>query len=285
MRLTLAAVTLIVGLFSMPLVAFAGLPEPCTRLSAEKLAVAKSAMSKVHPHDCCDDTLLNCAQQATQSRLVFRLAWAVCTRVAAGDGEKEIVKELEKRASSMLASKVTIDTQGLAWAGEAGSPVQLVVYACARCPFCAKSVAEVYEAVTSGNLKGKARFAMKLYPVKSHEGSKEGGFAFEAARSLGKFWSYVLTAYKRFDSFSVAKLADWAEEVGMSRSDFSAAMGSAATRDMVVASKKEGIRNQVESTPTYFINGKLYQADLKTWAISCAVMEEWDRMNGNLCKP
>lgn len=260
-------------------------PETCKELSGDKLDRAKGVMKQVYPHDCCDDTLLACVGAASPSRLVWRLASAVCSRVALGEDDKAIIREMEKRSVSMTGSRSKIEPAGLEWAGEAKAPVEVVVYACARCPFCSKSVPEMYEAVTKGALKGKARLAMKLYPVKGHEGSKEGGLAFEAARRLGYFWKYVLHIYGRFDDFCPKKLAGWAAELGMDLLKFETLMGSAEVREAVVESKREGMRNQVESTPTYFINGKLYKADLKTWALTGAVQEEFDRVSGSLCKP
>jgi len=244
-------------------------------------------MTQVHPHDCCDDTLWECLQQPKPSRLVWRLASGVCFRVANGESDKDIQRELERRAASMMPSgpRASIDVSEVSWAGDPAAPVEVMVYACARCPFCSKSVPEMYEAVVNGPLKGKAKLGFRIFPVKSHAGSKEGGLAFEAARALRAFWPYVLLVYKRFDAFSQTSLADWAVEVGLSREAFTAEMGAAATRDRVVAGKKEGLKNQVEATPTYFINGRLYRADMRTWALSCAIMEEYDRVTGNLCKP
>lgn len=265
--------------------AMADWPETCKELSGDKLERARGVMKQVYPHDCCDDTLLACMGAASPSRLVWRLASAVCSRVALGEEDKAIIREMEKRSVSMTGSKSKIEAAGLEWAGDAAAPVEVVVYACARCPFCSKSVPEMYEAVTRGALKGKARLAMKLYPVKGHEGSKEGGLAFEAARRQGSFWKYLLLVYSRFDDFCPKKLAGWAAELGMDLLKFETLMGSAEVREAVVESKREGMRNQVESTPTYFINGKLYKADLKTWALVGAVQEEYDRLSGSLCKP
>lgn len=279
-----ASVAVCVAVFaSAP--ALADWPETCKELSASNLERAQGVMKQVYPHDCCDDTLFACMQAASPARLVWRLASAVCSRVALGEEDKAIVREMEKRSASMTGTKATIETAGLVWAGDAAAPVQVVVYACARCPFCSKSVPELYEAVTKGALKGKARLAYKAFPVKGHEYSKEGGLAFEAARAMGSLWPYLLHAYGAFDRFSLPQLSVWAKEVGLDVGRFESLMQAAETREALVESKREGMRNQVESTPTYFINGRLYKADLKTWALVGAIQEEYDRITGSLCKP
>lgn len=271
----------------LPDLAMAAWPDTCNGLRPEDQSRAKALLQRVYPYDCCDDTLWNCLQEPRPSRFVVRLASGICFRVARGEPDKDILREMEKRASSMISTggRASIDLSDVVWAGDPKSPVEVIVYACARCPYCSKSVPEMYEAVLNGNLKGKAKLGFRIFPVKSHVGSKEGGLAFEAARTLGAFWPFLLLTYKRFDAFDPAALGDWAVEVGLDHDAFLALMKSADVRKRVVTSKKEGLKNHVEATPTYFINGKLYQADLKTWALSCAVLEEYDRVTGNLCKP
>ena len=271
----------------LPAAGVAAWPEQCNGLGGDDQARARALMAQVYPHDCCDDTLWSCLQHSEPPRLVRRLASGICFRIASGDSDKEIGRELEKRAASMMSSgaRASIDVSEVIWAGDSAAPVEVIVYTCARCPYCTVSVPEMYEAVVRGTLEGKAKLGIRIFPVKSHPGSKEGGLAFEAARALGEFWPYVLMAYDRFDTFTQSDLLDWAGEVGLSRGEFAEESEAKATRNRVVASKKEGLRNQVEATPTYFINGRLYQADMKTWALSCAIMEEYERVTGNLCKP
>ena len=285
-RFAISLVSALLACFAAAPLLAAG-PEDCRRLSAKDLAQARGLMAKVYPHDCCDDTLAVCLDKAKPSRLVMRLAADVCRRVADKEKDGDILREIDRRGSSMMGTgkPAAIDLSGASWAGEGIAPVAVVVYTCARCPFCARSVPEMDQAVTEGPLKGKARFAARLFPVKSHEHSKEGGLAMQAADNLGRFWPYLLKIYEQFDMFCVGRLADLAEEAGLDRAAFEAEMKKGATARSLVASKKEGLRNHVEATPTYFINGKLYKADMKTVPLVDAVEEEYDRVSGKLCKP
>lgn len=285
--ISLAAMAVFVGALCLARPAQGAWPSRCDQLTAEQQTQAKTIMGKIFPHDCCDDTLANCVQKSAPSRLIKLLASGVCHRVANGEKEKEIVRELEKRGASMMSAGklATIDTSNVAWAGDKNARVEVIVYTCARCPFCSKSVPEMYEAMISGPLKGLARLGYRLFPVKSHPGSKEGGLALEAANNLGSFWPYLLHLYNKFDSFDKSVLQSWAGEVGMSTTQFQAEFKAKPTRKGLVDSKREGLRNQVEATPTYFINGKLYRGDMKTWALSCAIQEEYHRLKGDLCSP
>lgn len=267
-------------------VARAAEPEGCAGMLPDARARAQAVMATLHPHDCCDATLAECLARQP-SRLVSRLASDVCRRVQAGEGDDAIRREHEKRAASMLGTgkPAAIDTSSAAWAGDAAAPIQLVAYTCARCPFCSKSVPAMYEAVTEGPLKGRARLALRTFPVRSHEHSKEGGLAFEAARAQGRFWPYVLKVYSQFDTFCVKRLPEFAEAVGLDRALFEMEMARDETTRRLVEGKKEGVRNQVEATPTYFVNGKRYQADLAPAALIDAVLEEHERVTGTLCRP
>jgi protein-disulfide isomerase len=267
--------------------ALAGQPENCSQLSVDNLERAQGLMAKVYPHDCCDNTLAACLAEESPSHLVMRLASDLCRRVANKQKDAEILREFDRRGSSMLGSgkPAAIDLSGASWAGDEDAPVSVVVYSCARCPFCSESVPQMYLAVTKGALKGKARLAIRPFPVKSHEYSKEGGLAMQAADNLGRSWPYLLKLYEQFDMFCVGRLADLAEESGIDRTAFETEMKKGSTAKGLVAAKKEGLRNQVVATPTYFISGKLYNADMKTSALIDSIEEEHDRLSGKLCKP
>jgi protein-disulfide isomerase len=55
-------------------------------------------------------------------------------------------------------------------------------------------------------------------------------------------------------------------------------------RSKLVKSKKEGVRNRVESTPALFINGRRYVGDLDVRSVLDVLMEEYDRVTGNETK-
>jgi protein-disulfide isomerase len=158
--------------------------------------------------------------------------------------------------------------------------VTLVVYACARCPYCSKLVPELYRAASGGPLAGTFRMVFRTFPIRGHAGSTEAGIAFTAAAAQGRFWEYMMLFYARFDSFSVDRLGAWAAEAGCDPAAFAALMADPAIREALVASKKEGLANGVEETPTLFINGRQWVGDLEAVEILDAVAEESDRVQG-----
>jgi len=161
-------------------------------------------------------------------------------------------------------------------------PVTVVIYACARCPYCSQLIPALYEAVKDGPLKDHARLAFPIFPIRGHEGSTEAGLGFAAAAAMGRFWPFMLHAYQHFDEYSAERQLEWAAAVGLDRDDFSAHLRDPATRETLVSSKKEGLVNGVEETPTVFLNGRRWVGDLTIGELVSAIEEETDRVRGNI---
>jgi protein-disulfide isomerase len=260
------------------------LPPACEKLSGEHRELALGLMASEYPYDCCDHTLEKCLQQEPFCRLSWRLAESICRRVGEGQEEDGIRRALSRRARSMLpaGSPAEIDLQGAPALGVEEAPVEVVIYACARCPFCSKLIPQLEQAVTSGPLQSQARLYLRVFPIRGHPFSKEGGLAFVAAARQGLFWEYVLHAYSEFDGFRVDELPAWAEDVGMQREVFERDMADPSIREALVASKKEGLRNGVEATPTLFISRRPYVGDLTLEELVDVIGEEADNLRGEI---
>ncbi len=265
----------------------AELTPTCAGLSGGPRQLALELLESEHPYDCCDDTIARCLEAEQVCRLTWRLAENICRRADQGQDRARIHRALSRRARSMLAGEppVTINLEDTPSVGRADAPVEVVVYACARCPFCAKLVLELERSISSGALAGQARLYLKVFPIRGHRFSKEAGLAFVAAARQGRFWEFLDHAYANFDSFSVAELPTWAAAVGMDREIFGDHLADPATRELLVASKKEGLRNDVEVTPTVFINQRRWVGDLTTVELVDIIGEEADRRAGEIYRP
>ena len=254
----------------------------CDALAPPQRALAARLLASEHPYECCDDTVARCLAAPRVCALAVRLADNICRRIAAGQNETRIRRALSRRARSMVGNEGAAES-GLDPATSLGphsAPVTVTVYACARCPYCSKLVPALVRAVREGDLKDKVRLGFRTFPIRGHEGATEGGLAFVAAAEMGRFWEFLLFAYSRFDEFSPDRLPIWAAEVGLEREAFVALLGDPATREKLVASKKEGVVNRVEETPTLFLNGRRWVGDLEIAEIVDAVEEELDRVGG-----
>jgi len=250
----------------------------CDTLPADKKAIVRDLFTALHPYDGCDETFARCLTAKPVKPVVQRLATAICRQVKAGADRKQVEQSLAKRAQTMLASgpAATIALDEATRAGAANAPVTVVVYACSRCPYCRVMVTALHAAVSDGPLAGKVRLYLRPFPLKTHSNSTEGGLAMLSAAKLGRFWPFTLHLYKNFDSFCPKLLPDWAVASGMDRAAFERAYADPQTRDALVASKQEGLRNKVDSTPSLFIDGHRYLYGLDTESVIDVLEEAYE---------
>ncbi len=259
--------------------------DTCAPLDEGQRSSAEKIMAGEYLYDCCDDTISRCLEAQPACPLAIRLANDVCRRVAAGQDEEEIRRALSRRARSMVggSSPAEVDLSAAPIFGPAGAPVTVVIYACARCPYCSKLVPALYEIVDTGKLKEDVRLVFRVFPIRGHEGSTEAGLGFAAAAEMDGFWPFMLQAYRHFDDYSAENQVEWAAAAGLDQRDFITRLQDPATREYLVASKKEGLVNGVEETPTLFLNGRRWVGDLAIEPLVDAIEEETARVRGNLC--
>jgi protein-disulfide isomerase len=257
-------------------------PPECDTLSGRARTTAERLLSSEHPYDCCDDTIARCLEARPTCVLATRLAADVCRRVATGQDEERIRRALSRRARSMVGggAVAVVELAGAPVAGRPEAPVEVVVYACARCPYCSRLLPALHQAITAGPLLGQARLVLRLFPIRGHEGSTEAALAVLAGAKQGRGWEFLLYGYRHFDQFSVDRQAEWAAAVGLEPSAFTAALADPALRDALVGSKKEGLANGVEETPTLFLNRRRWMGDLELEQLVDAIAEEADRVRG-----
>ena len=238
----------------------------CDDLIGGRRILAETILGSEYLYDCCDDTISACLTQEPTCSLARRLAENVCRRVEAGQDEAEIRRALSRRARSMVGggAPMEIDLETAPVLGLDDAPVTVVIYACARCPYCSRLIPELVDAVGGSDLHNQVRIAFRIFPIRGHDNSTPAGLAFQAAVEMEAFWPFMLEAYRHFDDWSPEAQVQWATTIGLAPESFKARMADPTTRAVLVASKKEGLVNGVEATPTIFINGRRWVGDLET---------------------
>lgn len=252
----------------------------CDTLSAEQQQTKLALLAALHPYDGCDETYQRCLAKKPPHPVVIRQVNEICRQIKAGRSRDGIELLLAKRAQSLvpMGRSATFALDDATRIGDPSAKVEVVVYACARCPFCRVMTLSLYREFTQGALLGKARLYFRPFPLRDHSGSMEGGLAMLSAARLGKFWPFVTTLYQRYDAFCPSLLPAWAEEVGMDRAAFQKVVADPETREALVAAKREGLRNKVDATPTIFINRQKYLYELEKEAVVDVVLEAYESM-------
>ena len=252
--------------------------EACRDLEEAEKEVALSIFKSRRPYDCCDETILECLSKEPVCPLVTRLAKYICRRAGEGVTKADIDEEYSKRVASTTAPRVDIDISESTPAGDPDAKIEIVAYVCARCPFCAFFTQEIYKSVTSGKLKGKAKYYIRPYVLQQHRGSTAGAMAMHAAEYMGKFWEMFLYMCEHYDDFDREILPDWAALQGLDPDRFRELMEDVKMVNRQIDSQKEAIRNGLDKTPFIFINRRLYTASSHPEVLVDFVEGEYERL-------
>ncbi len=271
---TLYLLLLLVCTLGFSAVASAQTPN-CETMSPKARTVAQQVMDTAYPYACCDQTISTCLKADAPCTLAVRLANETCRLASLGKSADDIKRILDQRAMTMseLTPAVPIEVRPEHLWGNPNSKIILSIYLCGRCPYCSKHVPTLIHKLEQSPLKDKIAVNLRLFPIKSHTNSTPAALGIEAAAQLGHAWPYLILSYENFDRYDPSIMKKWAEELGMNAEEFENLTKDRAVRDIVAKSKKEGLQNSVESTPTFFLNGRRIQGSFDAQLI-LSMLEE-----------
>jgi len=169
---------------------------------------------------------------------------------------KESKKESKISGDSEV---VTLSKSGMI-EGDPKAPLTLIEFADFQCPYCGdahpilKAVLKEYE--------GRVQFNFKHFPLLSiHKNALPAATAAEAAGVQGKFWEMHDLLFERQDEWSndpkaSSRFEEYAKEIGLDVDKYRADLKDDALGKKIDEQRNEGISVGVNSTPTFFLNGK-----------------------------
>jgi len=135
--------------------------------------------------------------------------------------------------------------------------VKILKYSDYQCPACKTYVAPVEQ--LKNEFGDMVEVEYKHFPLESHRFAQLAGYAVEAARNQGKFKEMHDIIFANQEIWSNGGARDhflsYAEELGLDMEQFKKDLESEEVHTVVEQNKQEGIRRQVNATPTFFING------------------------------
>ncbi|QUW19310.1 thioredoxin domain-containing protein [Agrococcus sp. Marseille-Q4369] len=180
-------------------------------------------------------------------------------------------------ASTASAELVDESTHLLSDAG-AGAPV-VVEFFDYECPACGQFAPIVDDLVERHG--DEVTFAVRYFPLPSHENAIPAAVAAEAAAQQGAFAEMHALLLERQSDWAGADGAEetfrgYAEELGLDLAAFDEAVAADATLDRVALDANAGIALGVPSTPMFYVDGEQLQlrdfGDLEA-AIEAALAE------------
>jgi len=144
-------------------------------------------------------------------------------------------------------------------AGNKNAPVTLIEYSDFQCPSCAAYFPLIEE--LRRNNPDKLRFVYRHFPLAQHKNAEPATLASEAAGKEGKFFEMYVTLFTRQKEWEnepnpTAKFAAYAVLIGLDAKKFLDDYKDAGAKEKIRADYKDGFRAGVNSTPTFFVNGK-----------------------------
>jgi protein-disulfide isomerase len=231
-------------------------------LSSADRARAARLMRQITVYYGCSDTVARCLVSDPQCQTARRIAGLIVRMVKKGRSDARITDEVKKRGLSahpFKRHKFNLKHRPRFGAPAAKAKVTIVEFADFECPFCRVISPQIKRAVKELQGRGVS-LVYKHFPVSSHPQAVRAGRAAYAAHKQGRFWDYHDLLYKMAPRLEKAQLEAYAKTLGLKMTQFRKVRDGRRSRLVLAADKREGLRAGVKGTPTFFINGKLYQA-------------------------
>ena len=142
--------------------------------------------------------------------------------------------------------------------GSNNATVTLVEYGDFECPYSAEAVMTVQRLRT--HLGDDLRFVYRHFPlVHKHPHAFRAAEASEAAGRQHQFWSMYHRLFASQHALSERDLFRYAADLDLEMAQFSREMTEDTYAARIQADRQEAERSGVNGTPTFFINGILYE--------------------------
>jgi protein-disulfide isomerase len=145
-------------------------------------------------------------------------------------------------------------------AGKASAPAVLEEFGDFQCPPCGQMFPEVEK--IRQDYGDRLRFVFREFPlVRVHPHALLAAHAAEAAGLQGKFWEMHRALFENQRAWSASQdptalFESYARQVGLDAERYRRDAGGNETDARVVADRERGESIGVESTPTFFVNGR-----------------------------
>ena len=155
--------------------------------------------------------------------------------------------------------RVNISLSGAPLRGSSNAPIVLVEYADYECPYCQMVQPDIDKVLAA--YSGKVAFAFKDVPLPMHANAPKAAEATHCAEAQGKFWEYhdLLFSTKQLEP---AKLKEHARTLKLDTAAFDKCLDTAANSERIKAQLEEAQDLGLNSTPSFFINGRFTQGNL-----------------------
>lgn len=155
--------------------------------------------------------------------------------------------------------------------GPATAPVQIVMFSDFECQYCAQ--AEPVLARVRDLYGDKVAVTFRDFPLPIHPLAMTAAKAANCSIPSGKYWEFHDLLFANQSDLSREKIAAIADKLGLDRSALATCYDAPATTAEIEKDVEDGRRYGVDSTPTFFVNGRML-AGAQTFEQMTAVIDD-----------
>ncbi len=149
--------------------------------------------------------------------------------------------------------------------GSDSAPIDVTEYSDFECPFCAQFATVQMPVVRSQLIAtGRVRWRYRDFPLPTHAYSRYAALAAQCAGEQAKFWDMHDQLFDHHQWAQTGKnprnlFRDFGKAIGLDLDKYDACMDGQRYAGRIQASVQEGEARGVKGTPTFFVNGRLYE--------------------------
>jgi len=194
------------------------------------------------------------------------------------------IKSLREQAGVLItfdAPSVALSAENSRLLGSQSAPIRLVEFADFQCPYCQQSYDEVKRLLE--HYGAKVSFSFRDFPLPMHPQAPKAAEAARCAAAQGKFFDYYNALFTD-KKLAVPELKEEAKKLSLDASAFDKCLDSGEQASAVQRDASEAQRLGISGTPTFFINGHLYDGPAKYEAFRDAIDKELVGLTGKGAK-
>ncbi len=154
-------------------------------------------------------------------------------------------------------------------------PVTIVEFGDYECPACGYAEPIVEKILPADP---QVRLVFRNFPLPQHQFALIAAEAAEAAGAQGKFWEMHNAIYANQDVWTTMQtpmdaFVEMAKKLNLDVAKFTADVNSNKYADIITKDRQDGITLGVDSTPTFYINGRQYLGGLDYNTMQLAIQD------------
>lgn len=150
--------------------------------------------------------------------------------------------------------KLAIAINDQPWKGGEQAAVTIVEFTDYQCASCAHAQPIIEELLKEYG--DKVKLVVRDFPLNRHPHAFKAAEAAEAARQQGKYWEYSTLLFQNQKSLEIAKLKEYATQIGLDRKAFDESLDGGKFAESVQRDIQDGMSLGISATPALFINGQ-----------------------------